>query len=104
MNIKKAGLTYSPFAEEFVSRYAGRFPVEKNYTVEMRSEDILTLEPDLLLFTYPALKSTDCVRSAPIPYYPGVGFSAGIRQAERWRKLVRYPCKEGWKAEGEALL
>jgi len=103
MKIRKAGLTYSPFAEEFVSRYAGRFPVVKDYTVEMRSEDIRALEPDLLLFTYPALRSTDRVKSAPIPYCPGIGFSAGIVQAERWRRLVQYPCTEGWKADGEGL-
>jgi len=103
MEIKKAGLTYSPFAEAFVSRYAGRFPVVKDYTVEMRSEDIRTLEPDLLLFTYPALRSTDRVKSAPIPYCPGIGFAAGTEHAERWRQLLRHPFTEGWKSEGEGF-
>lgn len=104
MEIVKAGITYSPFAETFASRYAGRFPVAENYTVGMRSEDIRTLAPDLLLFTYPPLRTTDRVRSASIPYAPGIGFMAGTEQAERWRLLIRHPCTEGWKSEGEGLI
>lgn len=105
MKILKAGLTYSPFTEdECASRYKGRFPVEQDYTVEMRSEDIRTFQPDLLLFTYPALRTTDRVTSAPIPYCPGIGFFAGIEQAERWRWLVRYPCAEGWKGESGGIV
>ncbi|MDD5144191.1 nitrogenase component 1 [Methanoregula sp.] len=103
MVIQKAGITYSPFADTCTSRYAGRFPVANNYTVEMRSEDIRVLNPDLLLLTYPALKSTDRVRSAPIPYCPGSGFMAGVDQAERWVRLIRHPCTEGWKADGVGL-
>jgi nitrogenase iron protein len=100
MEIKKAGITYSPFAEEFASRYAGRFAVEKDYTIEKRSEDIRAIKPDLLLFTYPALRSDDRVKSAPIPYSPGTGFCAGIVQAERWLLRIRHSCAEGWKADG----
>jgi nitrogenase molybdenum-iron protein alpha/beta subunit len=102
MNIVKAGLTYSPFADAFSSKYEGKFPVEKDYTVEKRSEDIRSLAPDLLLHTYPPLKSTDRVTSAAIPYCPGTGFSAGIDQAKLWARLVQHPCTEGWKAGGDA--
>ncbi|MDD5187675.1 MAG: nitrogenase component 1 [Methanoregula sp.] len=104
MTILKAGITYSPFVESFVSRYAGRFPVVQDYTVELRSEDIRVLQPDLLLFTYPALKTSDRVKSAPIPFCPGIGFSAGVEQAERWIRLIRHSHTEGWKADGEGLV
>lgn len=102
MTIVKAGLTYSPFADAFSSKYEGRFPVEKDYTAEKRSEDIRNLAPDLLLYTYPPLRSTDRVTSAAIPYCPGTGFPAGIDQAELWVRMIRHPCTEGWKTGGDA--
>lgn len=104
MRIVKAGITYSPFADTFVSRYDGRFPVEKEYSVEKRSDDIRLLAPDLVLSTYPPLKSTDRVTSAAIPYCPGTGFFAGIDHAERWQRLLAHPCTEGWKRDGGYLL
>ena len=104
MNILKIGLTYSPFYESVASRYADRFPVVQNYTISQRSEDIRLLQPDLVLLTYPALKHSDRVKSAPIPYFPGIGFSAGVEQAERWIRLMQYSRTEGWKADGEGLL
>jgi nitrogenase iron protein len=104
MKIVKAGITYSPFADEFVSRYDGQFPVEKNYTVERRSADIRTLVPDLVLLTYPPLHSSDQVTSAAIPYCPGIGFSAGIVQAKQWLQLIQHPSTEGWKADGRCPL
>ncbi|NLD57521.1 MAG: AAA family ATPase [Methanomicrobiales archaeon] len=100
MKILKAGITYSPLADSFVSRYDGRFPIEKDYTVEKRSGDIRALAPDLVLHTYPALNSTDRATSAPIPYCPGIGFSAGVVQAEQWLRRMRCTTTEGWKADG----
>ena len=104
MNILKIGLTYSPFYESYASRYADRFPVVQNYTVNMRSEDIRLLQPDLVLFTYPALKPSDKVKSAPIPYFSGIGFSAGVEQVERWIRLMQHTRTEGWKSDVEGLL
>ena len=103
MKILKIGLTYSPFSDSVASRYADRFTVVQNYTVEMRSEDIRLLQPDLVLLTYPALKPSDHVKSAPIPYCPGIGFSAGVEQAERWIQMMRTHTV-GWKADEEGLL
>jgi len=104
MNIVKAGLTYSPFADAFSSKYEGRFPVERDYTVEKRSDDIRSLAPDLVLSTYPPLKSTDRVTSSAIPYCPGTGFLAGIDHAQRWQRLLSHPCTEGWKTDGGCQL
>lgn len=104
MNILKVGLTYSPFSEDLPSCRSHPFPVEKNYSVEMRSDDIKILNPDFILHTYPSLKPSDEVKSAGIPYCPGFGFSAALAHAERWTKLISYPLSEGWKRDGEGII
>nr|WP_300999075.1 nitrogenase component 1 [Methanoculleus sp.] len=104
MSIVKIGLTYSPISESFASRHAGTIPVEKNYTVDMRSEDIRTIRPDLVLYTYPVLKPHDQARGAHIPYCPGFGFHAAVERAELWSRLLKLPATEGWKKDGEGIL
>lgn len=104
MDIVKIGLTYSPFSGSFVSQKAGKIPVEHNYTIEKRSEDIRTLRPDLVLYTYPVLRPGDQARSAHLPYCPGFGFHAAVEQAERWSMLMKLPVIEGWKKDGEGIL
>lgn len=103
MVILKVGLTYSPFSESFTSRYADRFPVVHHYTVGMRSDDIRTLRPDLVLYTYPGLRPEDRARGAHIPYCPGFGFHAGVERAAQWARLMKIPATEGWKNDGEGL-
>jgi len=104
MNVIKIGLTYSPSSESFRSRHAEGIPVEKNYTIDKRSEDIRTIKPDLVLYTYPALRPGDRARSAHIPYCPGVGFHVAVERAEEWSRLMRLPITEGWKKDGEGIL
>lgn len=104
MNIAKIGLTYSPISESFTSRHAGKIPVERNYTVEKRSEDIRIIRPDLVLYTYPALKPRDQARGAHIPYCPGFGFHAAVERAGQWSRLMELPATEGWKKDGEGML
>ncbi len=104
MAILKVGLTYSPFSEEFVSRFSGKFPISHNYTLEMRSDDIRNLKPDLVLLTYPALRPSDNARSAHIPYCPGFGFQAGIDRAMQWSIQMNVPVIEGWKQDGDGIV
>jgi nitrogenase subunit NifH len=103
MSILKIGLTYSPFSEEFISRYSTRFPIVHNYTLEMRSDDIRDLKPDLVLLTYPSLRRSDYARSAHIPYCPGFGFLAGIDRAMMWIDQMKVPVIEGWKLDGDGI-
>ncbi|MFA5294807.1 MAG: nitrogenase component 1 [Methanoregulaceae archaeon] len=103
MQILKVGLTYSPFTESFTSRYAHGFPVEADYTIGKRSEDIRVLHPDLVLYTYPALSSSDRVKSVPIPYCPGYGFYAGVEHARLWSRLMQHDIPEGWRDDGGCL-
>ena len=104
MEIIKIGITYSPVSESFASRYEGMIRVEKNYSIEKRSDDIRDLRPDLVLYTYPALRSEDNARSAHIPYCPGFGFHAAVDRAELWSRLMKVPVTEGWRSDGEAIL
>lgn len=104
MSILKVGLTYSPFSEEFISRFTGMFPIVHNYTLEMRSDDIRDMKPDLVLLTYPSLRRSDHARSAHIPYCPGFGFQAGIDRAMTWRNQMKVPVIEGWKLYGDGII
>lgn len=100
MKIIKIGLTYSPFAETYTSRYQDHLPIEENYTIDKRSEDISRLKPDLVLHTYPALSHSDRVKSITIPYNPGYGFYAALDHAENWCNLIQNAHHEGWKDDG----
>jgi len=104
MSILKVGLSYSPFSEEFISRFSGLFPIVHNYTLEMRSDDIRDMKPDLVLLTYPSLRRSDHARSAHIPYCPGFGFHAGVDRAITWRDMMKVPVIEGWKQDGEGII
>nr|WP_281267976.1 nitrogenase component 1 [Methanospirillum stamsii] len=104
MKILKIGLTYSPFSESFRSRYADAFPIVHSYSIEMRSEDISELKPDLVLYTYPTLRRSDEARSAHIPYAPGFGFQVAIERAKKWNLLMKLPVSEGWKKDGEGII
>ncbi len=104
MKILKVGLIYSPFAETFTTRYRDQFPIEHNYTLEKRAEDIHCLQPDLVLVTYPALKPHERARGGNIPYCPGFGFHAGIGHADQWARLMKAPIVEKWKDDGEGII
>ncbi|HWQ63380.1 MAG TPA: nitrogenase component 1 [Methanospirillum sp.] len=104
MKILKVGLVYSPFAETFTTRYTDQFPIEHNYSLEKRADDIQNLEPDLVLVTYPALKPHERARSGNIPYCPGFGFHAGIEHADQWARLMKAPIVESWKDDGEGIV
>lgn len=100
MEIIRFGHTYSPFAGSFVSRYEGRLPIVRDYTVTMRSDDIITMNPDLVLFTFPSLTRSDNVKCAPIPYSAGFGFFAALDHAENWIRTMSHSNTEGWKNDG----
>ena len=103
MEIGKIGLTYSPFNDHFTTKYNGLIPVDTEYDADKRTEDIRTLNPDLVLYSYPQIKPSDSVHNLMIPYSPGFGFQSGCEWAEKWSRLLRVPCTEGWKSDGEAL-
>jgi len=104
MIVLKVGILYSPFNDTFHSRYEDQISFSHGYDVQKRSEDIRSLHPDLVLYTYPSLSSQDYAKSDLIPYSPGFGFFAGIQWAKRLSRIIRLPVTEGWKYDGMEMV
>jgi nitrogenase iron protein len=101
MEIVKVGVPASFFRRErpdFLSRE--NFPVERNYTDEMRVRDVRDLKPDLVLSNYAPSVREDGVHYDTIPFSPPPGFLSGLELAKRWSMLLRLPVVEGWKYDG----
>lgn len=97
MEIAKVGILASSWDEEFISRYEGKFPLALSYTRAQRDEEIRTLAPDLTLTNAVWQSQPDNLRVDVISMVPDVGFESGLAVAERWRRLILLPPKEGWR-------
>ena len=97
MDIVKVGVLASSWDEGFVTRYEGRFPIAVSYTREQRDDEIRTLAPDLTLTNAVWRGQPDDMRVDAISIVPDIGFSSGLPVAERWRRLLQLPPKEGWR-------
>jgi len=100
MNVLRVGMLYSPFNDTFHSRYEKIIEFCPEYDLQKRSDDIKTMKPDLVLYTYPHLSPGDKTKNDLIPYTPGFGFFAGLKWAERWSRIIRLPVAQGWKYDG----
>ncbi|MDD1729154.1 MAG: hypothetical protein LUQ50_08790 [Methanospirillum sp.] len=100
MKILRVGILYSPFNDTFQSRYEKTIDFCYDYDLKKRTADIRTLNPDLVLYTYPSLSPEDCAKGDLIPYSPGFGFFAGLKWADRWSRIIRLPMNEGWRKDG----
>ncbi|MEL7564914.1 MAG: hypothetical protein AAGU27_08520 [Dehalobacterium sp.] len=99
MEIIKIGvLNYS---QDFLfrTRYTGTLPVEENYSVVKRDEDIKLLKPDLVLSNYAAPELDGACFTDTIPLCPDVGFLSGLELAERWSGLFKLRISEGWRKD-----
>lgn len=101
MHILKVGINYTGFSEKFATRYPDNFPIVHNYSVEMRSEDIQWLKPDLFFCTHSDLPPQNNTRILHIPYFPGYGFHAAVKHAKEWSKCMHNTLIEGWKLDKE---
>lgn len=97
MEIAKVGILASSWDEEFVTRYEGRFPLALSYTRAQRDEEIRSLAPDLTLTNAVWRDQPKDLRVDAISIVPDVGFDSGLAVAERWRRLLQLPPKEGWR-------
>lgn len=97
MEIVKVGVLASAWDEGFVTHYKGKFPLAVSYTREQRDREIDVLAPDLTLTNAIWQDQPDDRRVDVIPIIPDVGFDGAIGLAQRWRRLLRLPPKEGWR-------
>lgn len=97
MEIAKVGLLASSWDEDFITRYEGKFPLALSYTRAQRDEEIRSLAPDLTLTNALWRNQPEDLRVDAIPIVPDVGFESALAVAERWRRLMRLPPKEGWR-------
>lgn len=97
MEIAKVGLLSSSWDEDFITRYEGKFPLALSYTRAQRDEEIRCLAPDLTLTNSMWRNQPEDMRVDAIPIVPDVGFESGLAVAERWRRLMQLPPKEGWR-------
>ncbi|WP_268989058.1 nitrogenase component 1 [Methanosarcina barkeri] len=101
MEILKVGFSVSTFRKERPDLLSNEgFPVERNYTDEMRAKDVRDLRPDLVLSSYVPSVPEGGVHYDTIPISPQVGFLSGLELAKRWSTLLRLPVVEGWKYDG----
>ncbi|WP_005036914.1 nitrogenase component 1 [Holophaga foetida] len=97
MEIVKVGILPSAWDDTFHTRYARHLPVVTGYTREQRDRDIRELMPDLTLAnTVWPTQPAEC-RVELLPYCPDAGFFAGLDLAERWRRSLLLPPREGWR-------
>jgi nitrogenase iron protein len=97
MEIVKLGVLNSAWDDAFATRYEGHFPIELSYTQQKRNEEVHTFAPDLMLTSGFWEDRPASVRIDAIPLVPDVGFFSGLARAERWRRLMQLPEKEGWR-------
>lgn len=97
MEIVKVGILASSWDDAFVSRYEGKFPFAISYTRVQRDQEIRSLSPDLTLTNAVWSGQPEDLRVDAIPLVPDVGFVSGLAVAERWRRLMQLPPKEGWR-------
>jgi nitrogenase molybdenum-iron protein alpha/beta subunit len=97
MEIVKVGMLVSSWDEEFITRYKGKFPLALSYTRAQRDEEIRSLAPDLTLTNAVWLNQPEDMRVDAISVLPDVGFEGILDVAERWRRLMQLPPKEGWR-------
>ena len=97
MEIAKVGILASSWDEEFITRYEGKFPLALSYTRAERDREIRSLAPDLTLTNAVWRDQPEDLRVDAISIVPDVGFESSVAVAERWRRLLQLPPKEGWR-------
>lgn len=95
--VVRVGILASAWDDRFQSRYQGRIRATLGYTREARDRDLLALAPDLTLTHTAWAGQPPDRRIELLPYCPDCGFQAGLDQAERWRRALLLPAKEGWR-------
>ena len=104
MEIVRVGIV--PYSQDshYRTRYGDRLPVEENYNPEQRAEEIERLRPDLFLGNYQSPGLPEITHYDTIPFCPDVGHLGGLALAQRWRRLLGAPIREGWRADEARLL
>jgi len=99
MDIVKVGICDYSQEEGLASRYAHSLPLEMNYDPSKRKDDILDLEPDLVISNYSSVGLPNMASYSVIPLCPDIGFFTGVEMAYRWKNILSLPRTEGWKKD-----
>ena len=82
---------------------ASGIEVEENFDPAKRDEEILRLQPDIMLTNYESGLPLDGVLADTIPMCPDVGFFTGLEMAERWTRLTGGGREGSWKKDADLV-
>jgi nitrogenase iron protein len=87
-----------------ITRYGERVDFEMGYARERRHDDIVENEPDLVLANYVPSGMPESAHYDTLPFCPDVGYLTGLEVAERWRRMLLLPNREGWRRDEDVQL
>jgi nitrogenase molybdenum-iron protein alpha/beta subunit len=104
MDVVKLGIVDYSQDGQFRTRYGDRVTAQIGYNPDQRADDIASVEPDLVLGNYQSPGLPETTHYDTVPLCPNTGPFAGLALAQRWRRILAAPMREGWRRDEARLL
>ncbi|MDR2957850.1 MAG: AAA family ATPase [Coriobacteriales bacterium] len=79
----------------------GELNTNLDYTAMTRLDDVMRIQPDVLIGNYLPSGSLKVPVTDTIQLCPDVGFLAGIQMSARWAEMLRLNIGEGWRQDAD---
>ena len=104
MEVVKVGILNYSQDDQYRTRFKDRMTVHMGYDPGRRADDIMQFKPDIFLGNYQPSGLPETTHYDTVPLCPNTGHLGGLALAQRWRRLLSAPVREGWRRDEARLL